>query len=43
MLIAVRDEHASDEVPELQTDCEITWARTCLVKNLYILSYMLLL
>ncbi|MCG8079022.1 MAG: endonuclease/exonuclease/phosphatase family protein, partial [Candidatus Thiodiazotropha taylori] len=41
VLVAVRNEYLSEEVPELQTDCEIIWVRINLVdvKNLYICSY----
>lgn len=41
VLTAVREEYSSEEVPELQTDCEIIWTKINLkdTRNLYICSF----
>ncbi|KAK6188800.1 hypothetical protein SNE40_004902 [Patella caerulea] len=41
VLIAIEDDYISNEVPELQTDCEIIWTRINFVgrKDLYVCSY----
>ena len=41
VLIAIKDTYLSMEVPELQTDCEIIWAKIQLVgcKTLYLCPY----
>lgn len=41
VLIAISNDHLSSPVPELDTDCEIIWAKINLVesKDLYLASY----
>ena len=41
VLIAINSDHLSTPVPELQTNCEIVWAKISLVgnKEMYLASY----